>query len=121
MAMAKTKDSNSLVTLIDRKLDQTHFREQHWEGTFWEYLDVVHENPTVCRNAFQRVYDMILTYGSEPFTQFKQELTRYKFFADPVDGGADAIYVLERPNLQLADFLQSAAQLHSTEKPIILL
>src|SRR5688500_2500269 len=119
--MATTKATNPLVSLIDRRLDLAHFREQHWEGTFSEYLDVVHDNPGVCRNAFQRVYDMILTYGSEPFTQFKQEYTRYKFFADPVDGGADAIYVLERPNLQLADFLQSAAQLHSTEKPIILL
>ena len=69
MAMAKTKDSNSLVSLIDRKLDQTHFREQHWEGTFWEYLDIVTENPTVCRNAFQRVYDMILSYGSEPYVR----------------------------------------------------
>ena len=40
---------------------QTNFREQHWEGTFWEYLDIVTENPAVARNAFQRVYDMILS------------------------------------------------------------
>src|SRR5215210_5350902 len=97
MAMAKTKDSNSLVSLIDRKLDQTHFREQHWEGTFAEYLDIVAENPTVARNAFQRVFDMITTYGQESFTQFKQEMTRYTFFADPVDKGADGIFGLERP------------------------
>ena len=44
--------SNPLVNLIDRKLDVTHFREQHWEGTLWEYLDVVTENPAVARNAF---------------------------------------------------------------------
>ena len=113
--------SNSLVTLIDRKLDVTHFREQHWEGTFWEYLDVVQENPSVSRNAFQRVYDMVLTYGSESFTQFKQEYNRYQFFSDPIDHGADAIFGLERPLMQLVDFFKSAAQGYGTERRILLL
>ena len=82
--MASTKN-NPLVSLIDRRLDTTNFRDQHWEGNFWEYLDVVADNPTVARNAFQRVYDMILSYGSESFTQFKQEYTRYKFFRGHYD------------------------------------
>src|SRR4051812_44967252 len=112
---------NSLVALIDRKLDVSNFREQHWEGTFWDYLDVVSENPGVCRNAFQRVYDMILSYGAENFTHFKQEVTRYKFFSDPIDSGADAIYGLERPLMQLVDFFKSAAQGYGTEKRILLL
>src|SRR5438105_3862706 len=119
--MATTKGSNSLVSIIDRKLDVSRFREQHWEGNFWEYLDVVLENPTVARNAFQRVYDMILSYGSENFTQFKQELTRYLFFADPIDHGADAIFGLERPLTQLVDFFKSAAQGYGTERRILLL
>jgi serine protein kinase len=116
--MAKT---NSLVSLIDRKLDVTHFREQHWEGTFWDYLDLVQENPSVARNAFQRVYDMILTYGSESFVQFKQEYNRYTFFADPIDHGGDAIFGLERPLMQLVDFFKSAAQGYGTERRILLL
>ena len=118
--MASSK-SNPLVSLIDRRLDVSNFREQHWEGTFWDYLDLVSDNPSVCRNAFQRVYDMILSYGSESFTQFKQEYTRYKFFGDPVDNGADAIYGLERPLMQLVDFFKSAAQGYGTEKRILLL
>ncbi|MGH7177140.1 MAG: PrkA family serine protein kinase, partial [Tepidisphaeraceae bacterium] len=113
--------SNQLVTIIDRKLDVTGFREQHWEGSFWDYLDVITENPAVARNAFQRVYDMILSYGTEAFTQFKQEITRYKFFADPIDSGADAIYGLEKPLMQLVDFFKSAAQGYGTEKRILLL
>src|SRR5215212_8445958 len=72
------KTNNPLLSLIDRKIDVSNFREQHWEGTFWEYLDIVTETPTVSRNAFQRVYDMILTYGSETFTQFKHDLVRYR-------------------------------------------
>src|SRR5579864_2315506 len=113
--------ANSLVTLIDRKLDVTHFREQHWEGTFWEYLDLVQDNPTVSRNAFQRVYDMVLSYGSESYSQFKQEYIRYHFFADPIDSGADAIFGLEKPLMQLVDFLKSAAQGYGTERRILLL
>jgi len=118
MAMAK---SNALVGIIEKRLDVTHFREQHWEGTFWEYLDIVVENPAVARNAFQRVYDMILSYGSEQYTQFKQDAMRYRFFADPIDGGADAIFGLERPLMQLVDFFKSAAEGYGTEKRILLL
>ncbi|MDB5329810.1 MAG: putative serine protein kinase, PrkA [Phycisphaerales bacterium] len=113
--------SNALLGIIDRKLDVARFREQHWEGSFWEYLDIVQENPAVARNAFQRVYDMILTYGSEPFTQFKQDYIRYHFFADPIDHGGDAIYGLERPLVQLVDFFKSAAQGYGTERRILLL
>jgi serine protein kinase len=113
--------SNSLVALIDRKLDVTHFREQHWEGTLWEYLDIVHDNPTVGRNAFQRVYDMVLSYGSESYTQFKQEYIRYTFFGDPLESGADAIFGLEKPLTQLVDFFKSAAQGYGTERRILLL
>src|SRR6478735_1799438 len=57
--------SNPLLSIIDRRLDTTHYRDQHWEGSFWDYLDVAMENPGVARNAFQRVYDMILSYGTE--------------------------------------------------------
>src|SRR3954451_9751176 len=119
--MAATTKTNPLVSIIDRRLDQEQFREQHWEGTLWEYLELVHENPAVARNSFQRVYDMILSYGTESFTQFKQEYTRYRFFSDPVDSGADAIYGLERPLMQLVDFFKSAAQGYGTEKRILLL
>ena len=38
-------NTNPLVSLIDRRLDVSHFREQHWEGTFWEYLDLVAREP----------------------------------------------------------------------------
>src|SRR3954468_16525451 len=102
--------ANPIVSIVDRKLDTSNFREQHWEGTFWEYLDVVTENPSVARNAFQRVFDMITSYGQETFTLFKQEMTRYTFFSDPIDKGADGIFGLERPLIQLVDFFKSAAQ-----------
>jgi serine protein kinase len=68
-----------------------YIRNRYREGTFWEYLDIVVENPSAARNVFRRVYDMILTYGRETFTQFKKELTRYTCFCDPIDHRADAM------------------------------
>ncbi|HEX2973347.1 MAG TPA: hypothetical protein VHP11_13515 [Tepidisphaeraceae bacterium] len=113
--------TNSIVGIIDKRLDSTHFREQHWEGTFWEYLDIVQEHPAVSRNAFQRVYDMVLSYGWETYTHFKQECIRYHFFSDPIENGSDAIYGLEKPLMQLVDFFKSAAQGYGTERRILLL
>jgi serine protein kinase len=119
--MPATKSSNPLVGIIDKRLDAANFREQHWEGSFWDYLDLVAENPAISRNAFQRMYDMITSYGSENFTHFKQEMTRYHFFSDPLEKGADGIFGLERPLMQLVDFFKSASQGYGTEKRILLL
>jgi serine protein kinase len=110
-----------IAGIIDRKLDNQGFREQHWEGSFWDYLDIAEAQPRVLRNAFQRVYDMIMSFGTETYTLFKQEVTRYKFFSDPLDGGSDAIFGLERPLMQFVDFFKSAAQGYGTERRILLL
>ena len=107
--------------LIDRHLDRKRFQAQNWEGDFWAYLDLVNDDPAVARNAFQRTYDMILSYGTESITVFKQPVTRYKFFDDPVDNGRDAIFGLEVPLMQLVDFFKSASQGYGTEKRILLL
>ena len=123
-AGASSAGANSaalLRSIIDRRLDADRFREQHWEGSFADYLQIVSENPDVARNAFQRVYDMILSHGSERITQFKQEVVKYKFFGDPSEHGADAIYGLERPLMQFVDFFRSAAQGYGTERRILLL
>ncbi len=114
--------SNSMIaSIIDRKLDTAGYREQHWEGTFWDYLEIVEQNPRVLRNAFQRCYDMINSFGTETVTMFKQEVTRYKFFSDPIDKGADAIFGLENPLMTFVDFFKSAAQGYGTERRILLL
>ena len=35
------------------------------------------------RTAYQRVYDMILSHGTEEIVVNKEKLLRYKFFDDP--------------------------------------
>ena len=97
------------------------FRSFHWEGSLLEYLDLVKKNPTVCRNAFQRMYDMILTWGTASYVEYKKNIIRYKFFDDPIDHGQDAVFGLDVPLMKLVHFFKSAAYGYGTEKRVLLL
>ncbi|MEI8196509.1 MAG: serine protein kinase, partial [Phycisphaerae bacterium] len=114
-------ESNSLLKMVTGRLDQERFRQQHWEGSFQDYLEICTKNPKAARNAFQRVYDMILSYGFERYTQFKHEAIRYHFFADPIENGQDAVFGLDPAMAHLVDIFKSAAQGLGTEKRILLL
>lgn len=114
-------NKNAILELVTKRQDPQSFRDEHWEGSFDEYLDIVTRNPKVARNAFQRVYDMILHFGTERFTKFRQDYVRYKFFSDPIGNGDDAIFGLEKSLMQLVDFFKSAAQGYGTERRILLL
>jgi serine protein kinase len=114
-------ESAALLKMVTHKLDTERFRQQHWEGSFADYLDIVSKTPLVARNAFQRVYDMITSYGSEKYTVLKKDIVRYNFFSDPIDSGADAVFGLDSAVERLVDLFQSAAQGLGTEKRILLL
>ena len=68
---------NDIISLVARRQDLDQFRRKNWEGTFAEYLDIVREQPRVARNAFERVYDMILSYGVEEDDSSRDRRTRY--------------------------------------------
>src|SRR3954468_13282643 len=97
------------------------FRSFHWDGTFSDYLDIVKKNPTVCRNAFQRMYDMVLSWGTTSYVEYKKNIIRYKFFDDPIDHGKDAVFGLDVPLMKLVHFFKSAAFGYGTEKRVLLL
>src|SRR3712207_5256327 len=73
-----------------QRLDE--YRQEHWQGSFAEYLDVVKTRPDVTRSAYQRMYDMIMSYGSYTVGHPKENLVRYRFFDDPDGDGHDAIF-----------------------------
>jgi len=116
-----TPTANDLFSVVEQHLNPEGFREQHWEGSFQEYLAIVSASPRIARNAFQRMYDMITHFGSRRYTWMRQELIRYKFFDDPIDHGADAIFGLDRALMSLVDFFKSAAHQYGTERRILLL
>lgn len=115
------KDGVSLIDFVGQLQDQKKFQKLHWTGTFQEYLDVITKNPKVTRNAFQRIYDMIMSYGYEEFVDAKKTLIRYHFFSDPSFDSNDAVYGLEIPLMRLVNFFKAAAQGYGTERRVLLL
>src|SRR5262245_45147902 len=86
---------NDWIRMLNDANTVKEFRDLHWEGSFNEYLDIVKRNPSVARNAFQRMYDMITSWGSTSYLEYKKNILRYKFFDDPIDHGKDAVFGLD--------------------------
>lgn len=93
----------------------------HWSGTFNQYLDLVKANPRISRNAYQRMYDMILEKGTEEYIDFKKHVIRYKFFDDADNNGKDAVFGLDVQLMKLVNVLKAASLGYGTEKRVILL
>jgi serine protein kinase len=113
--------AHDLVSLIDARLDRQRFEDHHWEGSFRDYLQIAEKNPAVVRNAYQRLYDAVLSHGFEKYKLFKKEVVRYHFFSDPFDSGADGIFGLDFALMTLVDFFRSAAEGYGTDRRILLL
>jgi serine protein kinase len=116
-----SRAGSDLLGAIESRLDKRTYQDRHWAGTFWEYLDICAKDPGVVRNAYQRLYDAVLSHGFERTKVFKKESVRYHFFSDPFEQGADAIFGLDSALMQLVDFLRSAAEGYGTDKRILLL
>ena len=99
----------SLVQKLAQLQDIEEYRELHWEGSFEEYLGLIREDPRIIRTAYQRVYDMVLSHGSEEYIDNKKKIVRYTFFQDEKNGGRDAIYGLDIPLMRLVNVFKSAA------------
>ena len=119
--MREARELDNLVSRIAAMQDRKSYAEQHWEGSFEDYLQIVRQNPKVTRTAFQRLYDMILSHGKTEYLDNKKKLIRYHFFHDEKFGGRDAIYGLDVPLMKLVNVFKSAAEGYGTEKRVILL
>jgi serine protein kinase len=111
----------SLVGQIAELQNYATYKDLAWDGTFEEYLEVVRRTPQVTRNAYQRLYDMVLSHGVEEYIDNKKKLTRFKFFRDEAHGGRDAVFGLDVALMRLMSVLKSAAQGYGSERRIILL
>ena len=111
----------SMISQLSEKQDMNIFRETHWRGTFPQYLDLVRDNPRVLRSAFETMYDMILSKGTQEYQDNKKKMIHYNFFDDPEGGGRDAVYGLDISLMKLLNIFKSAAQRYGTEKRVLLL
>lgn len=115
------REPSGLLGMIAQLQDIERYREQHWEGSFSDYIDIVRQTPDVTRNAYQRLYDMIMSFGTESYTEYKKSIVRYKFFDDPMDGGKDAVFGIDVHLMKLINVLKSAALGLGPERRVILL
>jgi serine protein kinase len=72
-----------ILDRISRSQRPNSYRQEHWQGSFSEYLDLVRKTPAVTRTAYQRLHDMVISYGTYPVEGSKEGLIRYRFFDDP--------------------------------------
>jgi len=110
-----------VMSLFRQYQDPDAYQELNWEGSFQEYVDIVGQDPSVTRTAFQRLHDMILLPGVDEYVDSKKRITHYRFFDDPGNNGRDAIYGLDLPLMKMVNVFKSAARRYGTERRVILL
>jgi len=113
--------ATNLLKKIASLQDMEEYRELHWTGSFEEYLEIVRKDPSVCRTAYQRLYDMVLSHGSEEYIDNRKKIIRYNFFTGENWGSPDSIYGLDIPLMRLVNVFRAAASEYGTEKRIVLL
>jgi serine protein kinase len=117
----KTPPAGSMLSEIAGLHDSHLYRDLSWEGSFEDYLTIVRDRPQVTRNAFQRLYDMVISYGTDEYIDNKKKLIRYNFFRDEIDGGRDAVFGLDIPLMRLMKVLKAASEGYGPERRVILL
>lgn len=116
--MTFTKD---ILKKAASAFDGDRFKSANWEGSFEDYLEICRNKPDVVRTAYQRVYDMVVSYGAGDYVDFRKQLKHYNFFDDPIGDGRDAIYGLDLSIDKFVELLAAAAAHLGIEKRIILL
>ena len=114
-------EQNQILKMVRGLHDIKDFKELNWTGSFSDYLKIVSTNPLAARTAYQRIYDMIMSYGYDEYTEYKKGIRHYKFFEDPFDDGRDAIFGLDLPLMKLVNLFKAAAHRYGPEKRVLLL
>src|ERR1041385_9573412 len=109
----------NILSAIANIQNAEEYKELNWEGSFDDYLKVIQDTPRAARNAFQRIYDMILAHGVEEHVEHKKKTTRYRFFRDYAHNGRDAVYGIDQSLTHLVDIFKSASRNYGTERRVI--
>ena len=115
------QNGHTLIESIASKQNLDTYQQENWQGSFADYLDIAKQNPKATRTAHQRLYDMVMSYGTYTIEDGKEDLTRYTFFDDPENNGQDAIFGLTKPLMAVVNVFKSAALKYGAEKRVLLL
>lgn len=114
-------EGRNIIDLVAERQDREQFRRKNWFGTFEQYLELVRGNPKVTRTAYQRLYDMIQSYGVDIVESGREKRKHYRFFDDPHNNGKDAVFGLRDSLSLLVNALESAANGYGIERRVLLL
>ena len=114
----KNKDSLEFLIKSENRDAVESYETLNWTGSFWDYVNMVEKSPTIARNSYQRLYDMVMSHGTEESVYCKRTYVKYKFF----EGLGDiSIYGLEENLMEFMDILKSASRHYGPERRVILL
>ncbi len=123
--MATTERYESLVHSSPLTLAGLETQEisgdEFWEGTMDEYLAIAQERPAVSYTAHQRMYQSVVSWGSEQYSFAGEPYIHHRFFDDPAEDGREAIFGLDKPLTKLVNVLKASASRFGQERRIILL
>ena len=102
---------------IAKSFNVDNFKIINEEMSFDEYLDKCYKNPRLIRTSHQRIYDMIVSKGTNQFEKYRKTLIHYNFFDDQ----EIPIFGLEETIDNLMKFIKGAANNLGPEKRILLL
>ncbi len=90
-----------------------------WQGTCLDYLQLVQAKPGLAMSAPSRIYDMIISEGTEPPSTRNElpgyeDLVRYKFFDGQIFGEEESIH-------DIVKFFHAGARRTETGKRILIL
>lgn len=108
--------SDTLKEVISN-FDKEKFQTLNAEMSFSEYLDLVKQKPSLLRNSWQNIYEMIMEKGCKPVEEYRKTFIHYNFFDDvdlPIVG-------LTPMKDALVKFIKGAAGGYGTERRILLL
>jgi serine protein kinase len=88
----------SIVREITREIKESQVRDKYRPIPFDEYLKMVFEDPRLVRNAYQRLYDMILSHGTHIAKVHDKEVIRYNFLMTPSARARTRSTALTRPS-----------------------
>jgi serine protein kinase len=106
------------MSLLDRLQSVANEKAlPHWSGTFADFVQQIVASgkyPNLGDLAHRRIYNMIMSYGTETMDFFGKKRTRYKFVEDH-------FYGIETSIDQIMSFLHSAANQTESSRRMLLL
>jgi len=109
--------SNTDFDRLSSLFNQKEFIALNEELSFSEYIERVRANPRLARNAWQRMYDMILSKGTETFERYRKTYIHYNFF----DDAECPIFDHEEMLNELVKVFKGGAGGYGTERRVLLL